>query len=106
MMAADYDITSRPPLVSSHGNAKSGANLDRPHQRGKGKGFGKGRNEFPSRIRDFVFPEMFSDPWLDLYSNLPDDIRSRETVHLSDSEKLRVEAGVKSESVAKRFYTS
>ena len=109
MMAADYDSAVRmippppPPREPREG-------VNRPVQsdfnRGKGKGGGKGRHrsDFPvsTRVQDFIVPEMFSDPWLDLYCSLPVDVRHRETRHLSESDQLRVESSVQHESLPKR----
>jgi len=109
MMSADYDSSSREQ--GFQGNFRQSGNHPnppRPRQHGgfsKGKGRKGGYNNHndASDIQSYILPEMLIDPWIGLYHTLPDGVRSRETKHLSDAEKDRVESCVSMNPPTKRY---
>lgn len=107
MMTADYSESSDRNLIQqTESSSNPHAQIDRQYSRGKGKGRGKGfqrhgGSDF-SRVQDYIMPEMFLDPWIDLYHRLSESVRQRETIHLSESDRTRVEDAVQRESVSKR----
>lgn len=95
MMASDYASVIR------HQAPDQSAPARQPFHQHRGTGerdsFNRPQRNFKrpdsrsGSVEDFILPEMFVDPWLELYGRLSDDVRHRETRHLSDSEKQRVE---------------
>lgn len=100
MMAADYDQASRPvsdrfnPLPSHIPHVGHQNRGEHQSHRGKGKGNFHKPTAQSGRIEDFLLPEMYQDPWVELYGRLEESVRARETVHLSEAELQIVERNV------------
>ena len=95
MMASDYASGFRQQQPNQSAPARQAFH----HHRGPGERESHNRpqrnfkrpDSRSGSVQDFILPEMFVDPWLELYGRLSDDVRHRETRHLSESEKQRVE---------------
>ena len=114
MMAADYDQASRDPNfgpTSSSSNTgfnshqHRGARADHHAHRGKGKGHFHKPSAQSGRVEDFLLPEMYRDPWLELYGRLSPAVRLRETVHLREEEHAIVDRNIVDQQPTKRTFT-
>ncbi len=80
-------------MMAQESDPRISHNVERPnhapHRFHPGKGKGKG-NRADAGIDAYFLPEMFEDPWLDLYSTLPEPIRSSVCVHLSTRDCAQV----------------
>lgn len=82
MMPADYHRDDRHPFhVGRFRETPSRGFVHQSNSKGKGGRFPR-MDSRVGQVDDFILPEMLTDPWIDLYEKLPDEVRIRETCHL------------------------